>query len=534
MIARDALSETHRNSLLRRVDWRFLLRNPQPAASLCFGDDPLAQAVAAISNQVKNAQSEARASCDLAVATNPDAKTLNAAWAVLEPGGVLYTEWTMPIRGRVGRVQKMLQSSGFQDVQCYWPWPLPDRSPLFWVPLGTLSARSAWRYLLASRPPDRHRLRQWVRWLGRTTAYSLHELGLLTPVCAIAYKPDEDNRSSAASPSLAGWLRAHWLDWRLGPLPDEISLLLLTGGQRSVNKIVALAFADADTSPRLVVKMPRVADSMPGLRREAEMLKAVHARRASPMPGVPQVVFCEEHDSLLMLGETVHSGVPLFTRLDRRNYRTWAFKATDWLIELAGTPLFVSRDDWWSHVIEPILNDFQSSFTAILDQYLIQETYRMLEQIRSLPLICEQRDFSPWNVLITAQGELGVLDWESAELDGLPGLDLIYFLTYLAFFVEGVMDSGALIETYRGCWSEQTSIGRVNTECWRYYCAALKLDDALEPALRLFTWLLHARAEYARLTADAGGQPSSEVLRRSMFVQLWEEEVRCGYARERI
>ena len=184
-------------------------------------------------------------------------------------------------------------------------------------------------------------------------------------------------------------------------------------------------------------------------------------------------------------------------------------------------------------MIKPILNDFQNSFDAILDRYLIQETYRILEQITSLPLICEQRDFSPWNVFISAQGELEVLDWESAELDGLPGLDLIYFLTYLAFFVEGRMDSGALIETYRGCWSEQTVIGRVNTECWRYYCAALKLDDALEPALRLFTWLLHARAEYARLTADAGGQPSSEVLRRSMFVRLWEEEVRCGYAGER-
>jgi aminoglycoside phosphotransferase (APT) family kinase protein len=272
--------------------------------------------------------------------------------------------------------------------------------------------------------------------------------------------------------------------------------------------------------------MPRVADSAPGLRREAAMLKAVHARRATPMPGVPQIVFCEERDTLFVLGETALSGVPLFTQLDHHNYRSWALSATDWLIELAGAPVSVSRDRWWSRVIEPVLNDFQRSFGAVVDQRMIQETSARLAKIDSLPLVCEQRDFSPWNVCVTARGELLVLDWESAELDGLPGLDLIYFLTYLAFFIEDTMDSGAFVGTYRGCWSEQTLIGRVNAECLRRYCEALKLDDALMPALRLFTWLLHSRSEYARLTADAGDQPSDEALRHSTFAQLWEAEVR--------
>jgi len=177
-------------------------------------------------------------------------------------------------------------------------------------------------------------------------------------------------------------------------------------------------------------------------------------------------------------------------------------------------------------VIEPVLNDFQRSFGAALDQHMIRETHAILAKLDSLPLVCEQRDFSPWNILATADGELVVLDWESAELDGLPGLDLIYFLTYLAFFSEGAMDSGAYVEAYRGCWSEQTLIGQVNAECLRRYCEALKLDYALAPALRLFTWLLHSRSEYARLMTDAGDRPSNETLQHSLFVHLWEEEVR--------
>lgn len=95
------------------------------------------------------------------------------------------------------------------------------------------------------------------------------------------------------------------------------------------------------------------------------------------------------------------------------------------------------------------------------------------------------------------------------------------------------MDSGALVETYRGCWNEQTLIGRVNAECLRRYCQALKVDETFVPALRLFTWLLHARSEYARLTADAGKKPSDEILKQGLFVRLWEEEARqssidCG------
>jgi aminoglycoside phosphotransferase (APT) family kinase protein len=325
---------------------------------------------------------------------------------------------------------------------------------------------------------------------------------------------------------LAEWLRAHWSEWQFGATPDEVSLLLLTGGQRSINKVVALAFTGQDSQPCLVVKMPRVTDAVPGLQREAAILKTLQARRTTPLPGVPRIIFSEEHKSSFMLGETALTGVPLFTQLDRRNYRTWAFKATDWLIALAAAPQAISRDNWWSRLVEPILNDFQRSFAAIVDRHMLQETHLILMQLDSLPLVCEQRDFSPWNVLITATGELVVLDWESAVLDGLPGLDLIYFLTYLTFFVSGAMKAGAFVKAYRAGWSEQTLLGQVNAACLQHYCAALKLDEACLSALRPLTWLLHSRSEYARLTADASGAPLTETLRQSVFVQLWEEEMR--------
>src|SRR5436190_718658 len=98
---------------------------------------------------------------------------------------------------------------------------------------------------------------------------------------------------------------------------------------------------------------------------------------------------------------------------------------------------------------------------------MIRETRARLAALGDLPLVCEQRDFSPWNVLIAADGALVVLDWESAETEGLPGMDLIYFLAYLAFFLDGAMESGRFRESYRAALDPATFTGAVQAECLR-------------------------------------------------------------------
>src|SRR5207302_1372878 len=114
-------------------------------------------------------------------------------------------------------------------------------------------------------------------------------------------------------------------------------------------------------------------------------------------------------------------------------------------------------------------------------------------------------------------------DWESAELEGLPGLDLVYFLTYLSLFLAGAMGSGRFRAAYRACLEATTPMGRLIAECEARYAAAVGLDAGSLQALRLLTWLVHARSEYRRLWADAGGPPGRAALRSSLFVALWEE-----------
>jgi hypothetical protein len=105
-------------------------------------------------------------------------------------------------------------------------------------------------------------------------------------------------------------------------------------------------------------------------------------------------------------------------------------------------------------------------------------------------------------------------------------MDLIYFLSYLAFFLDGAMDSGHFRDSYRAAMDPSTLTGSVTHECLTCYSDQLGLKlDSLEP-IRLLVWLLHSRSEYQHITADAGGKPQPEVLRRSLFVRLWKEELR--------
>jgi hypothetical protein len=321
-------------------------------------------------------------------------------------------------------------------------------------------------------------------------------------------------------------IRSGWERWGLGPTPDRLAIALLTGGARSINKVVGLIFANWEDRPRLAVKMARVPEAIPGLRREATTLRAVEALRPGGVPGVPHILFAEERDSFIAIGETVLTGTPVWMALGHDSYRQLALQATEWLADLAAKPALQAPADWWPRLVEPVLADFCTAFGAVVNADMVHSTRSILATLGDLPRICEQRDFSPWNVLVASDGHLVVLDWESAEMQGLPVMDLVYFLTYLSFFLDGALDRGAHREAYRAMLSPTTTTGAVFQECMEIY--AQRIGHALEDlqALRVLVWLIHARSEYQQIAGDYAGKPPREALQRSIFVCLWEEEVR--------
>ncbi|HEX6979286.1 MAG TPA: aminoglycoside phosphotransferase family protein [Alphaproteobacteria bacterium] len=513
-----------RNARLRRVDWRFLLPSPAPNRSICLAGGRLGDTVASISGET-GTDLNLRDACDLVVAVDPDVSTLRAARNALAPGAWCYMEWHA---AGPRRVRGMLRAAGFDDVACYWPWPSPARAR-FWIPLDRWGAPRHFRHLQQGG-------RTLVRRAGRAARRILWPVAgwaqLLRPVCAIARKPPASTLdASAGRRALLERVREGWPTWGLGPAPRHFSCLLVTEGRRSISKCVAQVFADSDPRPRLAIKLPRVPEAVPALAREAAVLRTLHARHPGAFPGIPRVVFEEKGSAGTLLGETALPGTPLNAIVRRGNYRDLALKATTWLADFARRTARPPSADWRERIAVPALADFTDAFGAVADDGLLRRTRAAIALLGPLPIVAEQRDFSPWNVLIDSRGELIVLDWESAELDGLPGLDLIYFLTYLACELDRVpydTASDRLRESYRRALDPASFTGQVRAECLARYAERLGLDAATLPSLAALAWLIHSRSDYRQLAAEAGGSPDRTALGRSVFLAFWEEEVRSA------
>ncbi len=525
------LLEAERNHLLRRVDWRFLLPDPHPARAVCFTPGQLARAIEQMAATV--VEPAGASDCDLAVAVDPTDGVLDAALAALRPGGLYYTEWYRPSLGGLGGIRRRLENAGFADVTCYWAWPPPSKGPAaFWLPIESAAAV---RYFLRGRPTPHAPAARLQTWLQRLLWRAGWRAGHLLPLCVVARKPSrpwsESSRAAAATEAdLQALVRERWSEWGLGEAPRKLSWLLLTGGLRSINKPVALVFGDAAPRPSLAVKMSRVPEAAATLARESAVLTTLHTSHTQPLPGVPRIIFHRQTPDGATLAETVIGGTPVSVALRPESYGPIATRATDWLAQLAGRPVPASRATWWNRLVSPVLDRFQQTFGGVANAAFIEETRGRLATLDALPLVCEQRDFSPWNVLLGADGSLAVLDWESAELRGLPGMDLLYFLTYLAFYRDGAMASGEFRQSYAAGLDPLTPTGAVRSECLARYGRLVGVAPSALAALRPFVWLIHADSEYQRFVADHGGTPPTQTLKSSLFVALWEME--CAALRQ--
>lgn len=512
MAAANQLPEGERNALLRRVDWRFLLaQEPQPA-SVSFASGRLDRAVRFVFAAARNETTPK--SADVAVLANPRRTSLRAAWEALRPGGQLYVEWYLPAPGGPARLRRRLERAGFTDVRSYWPWPWRRRTPpQFWLPLDTPEALDFFLHARQQELP-KSRGRSLLRALWRRGA----RLGLIVPLCAVARKPGAERRE------IEDAVREGWGAWRFGSTPERLSWLLLTGGRRSINKVVGLIFADAEPAPRVVVKFARTEADEPLLRREMATLQTLQATRPE-LRGIPRVLFVGQRCGRLSLGESAMAGIPLLNQLNSQTYPNLASLVTTWLVELAGVCRPTPREDWAAHLVDEPLSEFTRMFGPILLDTDLVRARDVLADLPGLPLVCEHRDCSPWNILLAGGRELALVDWESSEPHGLPGLDLVYFLTNAAFLVEGALGSRNTRAAYLRMLDPTTFVGRITRRCERAYCEGVGLDPELLNPLRLLCWTIHSRSEYQRFELDAAAQPDPKTIRDSFFLALWQEQL---------
>lgn len=500
----ESLPEPELNDLLRRVDWRFLLANRSAPRILDLDSGVPPGALERIGETASG-----DAAPDLVLTGFPRRRQLDRALRALGPGGEVVCLWRAPRPGGAARARKRLLRAGLVDARVYWPGPLPFRAPQFWLPVESAAAVE---YLLAARPA-RSRAQRALRRAWRLGARA----GLLAPCCAVARVPGDTGQAPPDSLASLGGGHESWL--------------LLTGGQRSINKVVGLPFAEGVSRPSLVTKFARVPASGASLEHEAETLSRIETDHPA-ITGVPRLLASDRRAGCRALAETAVLGEPLITALAPSTLEPLAARVGEWLTGLVDRTATRSAAEYQSRLVEEPLRQFERDF-GVAAPGAPDRCRAILERLGDLPAASEHRDCSPWNVVVGQDDSIGLLDWESAEPEGLPGLDLIYFLANAAFVLDSALETGVVRPTYSRLLNPATEYGRVFDRCTAEYCSRLGLPVSELHRLRLLCWIVHSHSDYRHLAMGATGTPSREELRTSMFLGLIEEELSWNERRNR-
>jgi Glycosyl transferases group 1 len=417
-------------------------------------------------------------------------------WRFALPDAELAASWRVPRPGGIGRARRRAEAAGLADVRAYWAGPLPHRLPQFWLPLDLPAAVS---HLLAERQSGS----PWGRALQLLWNLA-RKAGLLAPIYVVGSRSGETR-----DPEL-----------RIDP---RAPLLLLTGGHRSINKVVALAFEHESQTPAGALKFARVPEAEPGLEREAEVLRRLGEERPD-LAGMPRLRGAGRRDGRFAVSEDAVEGRPLLDDLCPENFEEIAMRVTRLLIELAEAEP-AADPGWRQRLLAEPLAWLESAFGQALAPGAASSARDLLAGIGELALVPEHRDCSPWNILLAATGEPVLLDWESAEPDGLPGMDLVYFLANCAFVLDGAIESGRTRESYARLLDPTTPNGRVAAGAIEEYCSALDIGAEDFHRLRLLCWIVHSRSDYLHLELESPRGPSPEALRTAPFLGLLEEEL---------
>jgi hypothetical protein len=426
---------------------------------------------------------------------------LTSALNAVRPGGEIVCVWRLPRPLATSRAAARLRRAGLTDVRILWAGPVPHRTPQFWLSLDSPEALS---HLLDQRPAKSTR-QAALRPLWRACARA----GLLAPLCAIGRvsggegEPPQDG-IEAAFPAAGGQL-------------------LLTGGHRSINKVVGLPFATGAGELSGVAKFSRVPAADAALEREAAALRTIERDRPG-IPGVPRLLAEGRRAGRRALAESAVHGQPLISSLSPESFGELAGLVGDWLAGLTGGQRR-PRDEWWPGLVGGPLARFERNFGDVLPADSLATLRRLLGEIGDLPEACEHRDCSPWNVVLDEHGAPGLLDWESAEPRGLPGLDLAYFLANCAFVLEDALESGRTRESYARLLDLTTPYGEVAASRIAEYCDRLGLAAEDFVRLRLLAWVVHSASDHNHLEMAAAGPPSHEALRDATFLGLIEAEL---------
>jgi len=215
---------------------------------------------------------------------------------------------------------------------------------------------------------------------------------------------------------------------------EPLASVLLTPRFRASRHVVFLMVDPKTAEPVLVAKVARLSGDTDQSEREAENLRAAHAAAPGGFASIPRLLACEPHRGHMVLLETALAGTALDPASMRAGFTRKVAAVCDWLGDFQALHRQLETG---THTLDALIEDTEDTLLRGLGPDLaglpLDRTRAAVEELRaSVGPAFEHGDLSHPNLLELPSGEVGVLDWELADPQGLPASDLFMFLTYAA------------------------------------------------------------------------------------------------------
>ncbi len=313
-------------------------------------------------------------------------------------------------------------------------------------------------------------------------------------------------------------------------VPADLKCVVATPRFKASAHLIFFVLRSGAQSPVLIAKVPRIAGDNARLDREAFNLSQMDSFRPHFSDSVPDLVANEDYAGHRLLIETAVPGQTMRPGFVRKNLPTCIDTTFTWLAQLhklSTRETLATRGKFDELVQQPLglLRKVLADSERDLDLIARTENLFPVDGRDKLPLVLHHGDFSSPNLLVNDTFQLGVVDWELAQPQGLPLLDMFFVTSYFAFCRQQAARADDCTSAFREAFFGKSAWARPHT---RAHIAETQIPQAWAVPLFVLCWAGYVAGLAERLLmpgADTIGQNERRWLRSNRYYQIWQYAV---------
>jgi hypothetical protein len=273
-------------------------------------------------------------------------------------------------------------------------------------------------------------------------------------------------------------------------------------GEYASQKAIWYLFGPGSVEPDMVVKMTRDPAFNGRLENEVMMLRRLEQVDLGPRIRVPQALSIGSSHGLAIAVESRVGGDPFAARARVGPADPALRSAVEWLTRMGAATRSAVEPSALRAALTAVVERCSRMYdlTAMEQAFLADRVERVVDS--GCPTVFMHGDPGTWNLLLTADSHLRILDWEAAEPDGLPLWDLFHLLRAYATLASSPWLPHRSLRLARRHLITGSALTPAFAAAVARYRDALALPTAVVEPLYHLGWVHRAVREAARLTPD--------------------------------